>query len=57
MARKVSGGIRFSVQNGYDYLTCGGGYYPRMSGGGIVPEGAALLVAGVMIWLSMKLAV
>ena len=57
MARKASVGIRFPVQNDDVYLTSGGGYNPRMSGGGIVPEGAALLAAGVMIWLSMKLAV
>lgn len=48
-------GIRFPVKNGYVYLTRGGGFNPQMTGGGLVPEGAALIAAGSIAGLSMKL--
>jgi hypothetical protein len=53
-------GVRFPVNNGYVYLTRGGGFDASMRGGGIVPEAAALLASGsitgfsIQLWLSSK---
>jgi hypothetical protein len=48
-------GVRFPVANRYVYLTQGGGYNPMMTGGGIVPEGAALIATGIISGLSFSL--
>lgn len=48
-------GIRFPVKNGYVYLMRGGGYNALMTGGGIVPEGAALIATGSIAGSAMKL--
>ncbi len=48
-------GIRFPVKNGYVYLTRGGGFDALMTGGGIVPEGAALIASGTLAGMTMNL--
>lgn len=48
-------GIRFPVRNGYVYLTRGGGFDVVMAGGGIVPEGAALIASGTLAGMAMNL--
>ncbi|HHW77479.1 MAG TPA: hypothetical protein GX399_10730 [Xanthomonadaceae bacterium] len=48
-------GVRFPVQNGYVYMTRGGGYSAHMAGGGIVPEGAALVSSGIVMGISFQL--
>ena len=58
--RQAFTGIRFSVANGYVFLTKGGGYGPAMTGAGVVPEGAGLIGNGVIqgiafqLWFSPK---
>lgn len=53
-------GLRFPVNNGFVFLTRGGGYNVHMKGVGIVPEAAALIGSGFMngiainLWFSSK---
>lgn len=53
--RQFFTGIRFPVQNGYMYLTKGGGYSPHFGGSGAVREGAALLHVGVVAGIPFEL--
>lgn len=48
-------GIRFPVQNGYVFLTRGGGYNMYMAGRGVMPEGAALLTTGIAAGMTFNL--
>ncbi|HEU5134304.1 MAG TPA: hypothetical protein VFU13_04090 [Steroidobacteraceae bacterium] len=48
-------GIRFPVQQGYMYLTKGGGYNPTFQGSGFIPEGAALLYNAVVGGIAFEL--
>ena len=53
--RQFFTGIRFPVQNGYVFLTRGGGYGAAMQGRGVLPESAALLARGTAAGMAFDL--
>lgn len=53
--RQFFTGIRFPVENGYVYLTRGGGYSAVMRGHGIVPEAASLVATGTAAGIAFDL--
>lgn len=46
--RKFFVGVRFPIDNGYLFLTQGGGYASAFTGAGLVPEAAALVYTGMV---------
>jgi hypothetical protein len=48
-------GVKFPVQNGYMYLRRSGGFDPRFTGHGLIPEASALLYSGIVAGLSFEL--
>lgn len=48
-------GIRFPIQNGYMFLTKGGGYSPLFTGSGAIPEAASLLYNGTVSGIAFEL--
>lgn len=53
--REFFTGIRFPVQNGYMFLTKGGGYSPHFGGSGAVIEAAGLLYNGTILGIVFEL--
>jgi len=53
--RKFFSGIRFPIQNGYMYLRKGGGFNPKFSGSGAIPEAASLLHRGIVCGIAFEL--
>jgi hypothetical protein len=53
--RQFFTGIKFPVQNGYMYLTKGGGYSPHFTGSGAVTEAAGLLYNGTVSGIAFEL--
>lgn len=55
--KKFFVGIKFPLvkDNEYAYLTCGGGFATKMTGHGVVPEGAALISSGMIMGISFNL--
>jgi len=53
--REFFTGIRFPVQNGYMFLTKGGGYSPHFSGSGAIIEAAGLLYNGMVSGILFEL--
>jgi hypothetical protein len=53
--RRFFTGIRFPIQNGYMFLTKGGGYSPLFTGSGTIPEAAGLLYNGTVSGIAFEL--
>ncbi len=53
--RQFFTGIRFPVQNGYMYLTKGGGYSTHFAGSGAITETAGLLYNGIVSGIAFEL--
>jgi hypothetical protein len=48
-------GLRFPVDNGYVFITHGGGFSPAMAGRGIFPEGVTLFASGSIQGFAYKI--
>ena len=53
--RQFFTGIRFPIQNGYMYLTRGGGYSSSFAGSGAIPEAASLIYNGTVAGIAFEL--
>jgi hypothetical protein len=53
--RELLVGIRFPIQNGYAFLTKGGGYNPVFTGYGVLIESGALFYTGMVAGIAVEM--